>query len=228
MKPELRRVGQSATPILVIDEFRGGVDDVIDMAAELAPFPDQPGNFYPGLRRVIEEVEGRAWNYVRQTLTDAAQFIGGAFNVRGFDLLEASFSMVTTAASELGPAQRSAHFDTTDPKIFALLHYLNVPAGSGTAFYRQRTTDVEVVTELNVDTFVQVNRQEEAALPAGSGYLLGSDHRFEQIGAVEALPDRMIIYPGCLLHSGIIPDGMNRSSNPREGRLTANFFIRGY
>lgn len=228
MKPELRRVGQSGTPVLVIDEFRGGVADVIDIAAELAPFVDQPGNFYPGLRRVINEDEGRAWDYVRQTLTDAAQFIGGAFNVRGFDLLEASFSMVTTAPPALGPAQRSAHFDTTDPRVFALLHYLNVPADSGTAFYRQRTTNVEIVTESNVDSFIRVNRLEEAALPAGCGYLVGSDHRFEQIGAVEALPDRMIIYPGCLLHSGIIPDGMNRSSNPREGRLTANFFIRGY
>ena len=33
---------------------------------------------------------------------------------------------------------------------------------------------------------------------------------------------------GSLLHSGIIPAGMNLSSDPRVGRLTANFFLRGH
>ena len=42
------------------------------------------------------------------------------------------------------------------------------------------------------------------------------------------MPDRLIIYQGSLLHSGIIPAGMNFSPDPREGRLTANFFVRGH
>jgi hypothetical protein len=67
-----------------------------------------------------------------------------------------------------------------------------------------------------------------AALPANSGYILGSNPHYEQIGAVEAVPDRLIIYQGSLLHSGIIPPGMNRSANPHEGRLTANIFVRGH
>jgi len=37
----------------------------------------------------------------------------------------------------------------------------------------------------------------------------------------------MIIYHGSLLHSGIIPSGMNFSADPRQGRLTANLFLRG-
>jgi hypothetical protein len=56
---------------------------------------------------------------------------------------------------------------------------------------------------------------------------VGSDDFFEQIGAVEAVPDRMIIYQGSLLHSGIIPKASNFSEDPREGRLTANIFVRG-
>jgi hypothetical protein len=67
-----------------------------------------------------------------------------------------------------------------------------------------------------------------ANLPTDSGYILGSNPHYEQIGAVEAVPDRLIIYQGSLLHSGIIPSGMNRSSDPREGRLTANFFVIGH
>jgi hypothetical protein len=31
-----------------------------------------------------------------------------------------------------------------------------------------------------------------------------------------------------LLHSGIIPADMSFSTDPREGRLTANLFVRGH
>ena len=53
------------------------------------------------------------------------------------------------------------------------------------------------------------------------------DDFFEQIAHVEAVPDRLIIYHGSLLHSGVIPEGMKFSPDPRQGRLTANFFIIG-
>src|SRR5256885_8792614 len=51
--------------------------------------------------------------------------------------------MVTTRPSDLSPAQRAPHFDSPDPRYYALLHYLRVPPGSGTAFYRQRSTGIE-------------------------------------------------------------------------------------
>jgi len=75
---------------------------------------------------------------------------------------------------------------------------------------------------------VPVAQLQAAQLPAGSGYITGSDSFYEQIGAVEAVPDRLVIYQGSLLHSGIIPDGMTFSADPREGRLTANIFVRGH
>lgn len=227
MKPELRRVGTSQTPVVVIDEFSGRVGELIDIAAALAPFPYHRANYYPGLRRIITEKDSAAYDYVVRSLNDAAQFIAGAFDVPGFVLLEASFSMVTADPSELLPAQRMPHFDTTDQKHFALLHYLNVPAGSGTAFYRHRATGTERVTEANIAGYVPIARSEAATLPRDSGYIFGDNDYFEQVGAVEAVPDRLIIYPGSLLHSGIIPPGMNRSGDPRVGRLTANFFVRG-
>ena len=63
--------------------------------------------------------------------------------------------------------------------------------------------------------------------PRRSGYIVGSDEFFEQVAAVEAVPDRLLIYQGGLLHSGIIPPEMSFSADPRRGRLTANLFIRG-
>ena len=227
MKPELRRVGNCQAPVVVIDDFSGDADGLVAIAQALAPY-DDAGNYYPGLRRIITEADEAANLYVERTCEAAAQFVAGAFDVDGFDLVEASFSMVTADPAELRPAQRAPHFDSTDQKYFALLHYVRVPEGSGTAFYRQRSTRIERVTEVNVSTFVRTADAEAAMLPAGSGYINGSNDFFEQIDAVEAIPDRLIIYQGSLLHSGIIPAGMNLSPDPRVGRLTANFFLRGH
>ena len=227
MKPELRRVGNCQAPVVVIDDFSGDAEGLVAIAQALAPY-DDAGNYYPGLRRIITEADEAANLYVERTCEAAAQFVAGAFDVDGFDLVEASFSMVTADPAELRPAQRAPHFDSTDQKYFALLHYLRVPEGTGTAFYRQRSTRIERVTEVNVSTFVRTADGEAAMLPAGSGYINDSNDFFEQIGAVKAVPDRLIIYQGSLLHSGIIPAEMNLSPDPRIGRLTANFFLRGH
>jgi hypothetical protein len=214
--------------VVVIDEFSGNAEAVAKLADELAPFPQVSNNYYPGVRGEIDESQAEAFAYVQHTCREASQFIAGAFGVNGFRLLRASFSLVTKQPSELLPPQRVPHFDSTDPKYYALLHYLRVPEGSGTAFYRQRTTGIERVTETNQSAFVRTAQAEVAQLPANSGYIRGSNDLFEQIGVVEAVADRLIIYQGSLLHSGIIPQDMTFSPDPRVGRLTANFFLRGH
>jgi len=92
-------------------------------------------------------------------------------------------------------------------------------------FYRQRATGIEVVDEANVSGFVATAKRDAAPRPAA--YINGTDAYFEQIGAVEGVPDRLIIYRGNLLHSGIIPPDMPMSHHPRIGRLTANLFVKG-
>jgi len=213
--------------VVVIDEFTGRLADIRAIAETLAPFPELQGNYYPGRRRLIGSDEGPASQYVEDVCRESAQFIAGAFDIESFALLEASFSLVTTRPSELSRPQRAPHFDSPDPKHFALLHYLSVPASSGTAFYRHRATGIERVTEGNIAQFVTTAERDAALLAADSGYISGSDQFFEQVEAIEAVPDRLLIYQGGLLHSGIIPPAMSFSSDPREGRLTANLFVLG-
>jgi hypothetical protein len=227
VRPELRRVGKQQSPVVVIDGFSGDARAVAVLADALAPFPNVRSGYYPGVRRIITRADAEADAYVVQTCQAAAQFIAGAFDSDSFDLVEASFSMVTAQPSELQPAQRAPHFDSPDPSYLALLHYLRVPDGSGTAFYRQRSTDIERVTEANIAQFVTTAKHEAAQLGPDAGYIQGSDRFFEQIAAVEAVPDRLVIYQGSLLHSGIIPPGMMFSADPQVGRLTANLFVRG-
>ncbi|MBW8841445.1 MAG: hypothetical protein JF608_06485, partial [Sphingomonadales bacterium] len=76
----------------------------------------------------------------------------------------------------------------------------------------------------NFDRFVATARRVNADL---SGYTFGSNEHYEQIGQIEGVRDRLAIYRGSMLHSGIIPPDMAFSADPRAGRLTANIFIKG-
>lgn len=226
MKPQLLRLGRTQSPVVVVDDFTGAVEQVQSLAGELAPFPAIEGNYYPGLRRFIGQQDVAAYAYVQSVCEKAAPFLGGAFDVESFDLQEASFSLVTTPPGRLQPVQKAPHFDVAEQNVFALLHYLRVPPGSGTAFYRHRATGIERVTSDNVGSYVAAAAGELPRIAAGEGYISGSDEFYEQIGSVEAVPDRVVIYHASLIHSGIIPAGMLLSADPREGRLTANFFLR--
>ena len=227
MKPQLLRVGNSQSPVVIIDDFSGALDEVVAIAEALAPFPPSQGNRYPGVRRMIGQTDPDAYTYVRKACEAAAPFVGGGFGVDAFDLDEASFSVVTTAPDQLEPAQRVPHFDSSEQNLIAVLHYLRVPPASGTAFYRHRSTRIERITATNRGSFIAAAEPELASLGKPSDYMEGSDEVFEEIGRVEAAPDRLIMYHGSLLHSGIIPRGMNFSADPRQGRLTANIFLIG-
>lgn len=222
MRPQLLRVGTAGQPVVVIDHFGGRPEALVEIAAAMAPF-QRTANYYPGLRRIIRREDEAADAYVVATLEQAGPFIAGAFDADSFDLIEASFSIVTDAPDRLSPAQRAPHFDSTDPDYLAILHYVSGVEGTGTAFYRQRTTGIETVDEANLARFVETARRESARL---SGYTNGSNAFFEQLAAIEAVPDRLIIYRGSLLHSGIIPPDLPLDPDPRRGRLTANFFVR--
>jgi len=222
MKPALRRFGRGQHPVVVLDEFTGNPDAIVEIAAALAPFPQNQDSFFPGRRRYITREDVAAFAYATAVLQTVGPFIGGAFNYDSYDWVEASFSMVATPPDKLAPAQRAPHFDSADPADLAVLHYLRDT--EGTAFYRHRETGIEQVDAANSDLFIAHARP--AALNA-QGYIHDSDGDYERIGHVEGIADRLIIYRGSLLHSGIIPPGSVLSADPRKGRLTTNLFVYG-
>jgi hypothetical protein len=223
MRPELRRIGAGAHPVVIVDGVSGDPGAIVEAAARLQPF-GRAANYYPGFRRIIGSHDKEADAYVVRTLERVAPFIAGGFDFDAFNLLEASFSIITDRPETLSPAQRAPHFDSIDPNYLAILHYLGGTERTGTAFYRQLSTAIEAVNERNLDRFVEAAKRESAQL---AGYIAGSNDFFEQIAAVEAVPDRLIIYQGCLVHSGLIPPDHDFDGDARHGRLTANFFVRG-
>src|SRR3954471_13226217 len=124
VKPELRRFGNGQNPVVVIDDFTGDSERAASLADALSPFPDETDSYYPGVRRMIDEADEDAFGFVHDTCREAAQFIAGAFAIKSFELLRASFSMVSLKPNELNPVQRAPHFDSTDPNYMALLLYL--------------------------------------------------------------------------------------------------------
>lgn len=223
MIAERRTIGESRTPVLVIDNIGADAAATMSLAQRLAPFP-QAGNNYPGVRRILNTEDGSAWTYVIDLLEEAKPYIAGAFDLDGFDLVEASFSLVTTPAQLLTPVQRVPHFDSVDDDFYALLHYQS--QCDGTAFYCHRATGIELVSPECLDRYVALARRDAAS--AEPDYIRGSTPSYECMGRVNGLARRLVAYPGRLLHSGIIPVGFAGSANPAEGRLTTNIFIRGH
>ena len=56
-------------------------------------------------------------------------------------------------------------------------------------------------------------------------YINASDDHFEMIAELEYRPNRLVMYPGNVLHSGLIDPDRDISADPRAGRLTANLFL---
>lgn len=220
LRPALHKFGAAQTPVVVIDHFCSELAPILSAAIALAPFPSA-GNHYPGVRRVIQPND-TAYTYIEDLLECAAPFIGGAFDVDRFELVEPSFSMVTCAPSRLSSVQRAPHFDATDEGYFAVMHYLSETAG--TAFYRHRATAIERVSEAGLSTYIAAARRESAR--TAPSYIMDSNEYYERIGAVAGHCNRLVIYPGNLLHSGIITPDAILSSDPQRGRLTTNIFIR--
>lgn len=222
MKPSLRRFGKGQHLVLVIDHFNGDPQAIVALAAALAPFPYSEDTYYPGVRRHLKPGDGAAFAYAESVIDGVSDFIGDVFGCEWFDWIEASFSMITAAPDSLIAGQRTPHFDSTDRNYLAILHYLSDT--EGTAFYRQRATGIEMVDTDNVAAFVESARQ---TADEAHGYIHGSDAHYEEIGRVEGVADRLVMYRGALLHSGLIAPGAKFSDDPRVGRLTANLFGRG-
>ncbi|MFM5916530.1 MAG: DUF6445 family protein [Novosphingobium sp.] len=221
----LDRLGRTESPVVTLDGLSADWAGLIQAAAALAPLPPAAGIYYPGLRRILCEADAAAWGRCRHLLELAAPYVAGGFDCDGFDLVEANFSLVTTAPQQLVPAQRHPHFDSTDPDWIALIAYLfgGEEDSGGTAFFRHQATGIEVVDDASCARFVSAAQVEA---PVMQGYFSPGDPFYEPIGAIAARFGRVGIWRGHLLHSGVIGPQHNFSPDPRAGRLTLNLFLK--
>lgn len=217
----LRRMGCEGEPLVVIDRFSGMVESLLE--AGYGATYQHAGAAYPGIRSWADP------SYLDRRRDLMMQIMQRVFGFTCGARLDAStFSLVTLGEHELAPLQRIPHYDHASGEVIAVMHYLQGPESGGTAFYRHRRTGFETVTPQREPAYNRAPAEDERAygMPPVRFYH-GDTAWFEQIDEVEAQPDRLVLYRGRQLHSGVIPDPQALSADPRRGRLTINMFLLG-
>lgn len=225
VSPEVLHTGTERTPVVVIDDILPDPARAVEAAASLAPFPPATDHAYPGLRRDLGPKDAVGAAYASAICRSLLPVMRDVFGVAKFAIYSAGFSLVTTAPSDLEPIQSVPHVDTHDLKRFAVLHYLSNHENSGTAFFRHIATGFETITPDRWPAYAAARDEEIPRLGVPDGYIAGSSHGYEEIARVESRFNRLVVYPGALLHSGIVPDDFDFSPDPRTGRLTGNIFL---
>lgn len=221
IRPEVtaRRIGGEGQPIVVVDGFHPDPDalraEAIGSRFEAARF------HYPGVRAPLPP------DYFDRVGPALATVLRDVFGSPArTDLLDASFSIVTTPPALLTVAQRVPHVDAVQPGRVALVHYLAPDGGDGTVFFRHRATGFETVDQARAPVYyphleAELRRGGEPA----AAYIAGSTPLFERIAGVDARYNRAVIYRSALLHSGAIAADAALSADPAVGRLTVTAFL---
>lgn len=210
---------------LIIDDFLEQPEVLLQIAAksQFEPYPgiaQQKG--YPGIRAQAPE------DY-SQVLTEFLEPVMKQFfaipEELGLRKSICAFSLTTTPATELGPLQRTPHFDASTPHHMAVLLYLCDEKHGGTGFYRHNATGLQQINADNREHYLDVYYEEINARRPDQRYFDDSSAEFTFLGMIPAKFNRLVIYHGSLLHSACINPAISLSSNPLQGRLTLNSFF---
>ena len=215
-------VGDEKTCVIVCDNVLKDLGVVRDTASSAVKFEDESSTAYPGKRAEIPDA------YAEKVFPLVVSLIRDNYALpkatRGH--MHAGYlSVVTTAPEKLSIPQRLPHYDSIQPYFFATTHYINEGDFGGTSFYKHRPTGFEKINADRTDRLVQSAQAFLQQSPPRPEYFDESGDHFQRIGTVDYKPNRLLIYPGALFHSGIIHSPENLNTDPLEGRLTANLFI---
>ena len=216
----LSEIGNEQTKLVEVSDFFEAPEDVISAAATEKLARINP--HYPGIRAPVERA--LLENLCHCVSDLAVQHLGQSTRLwEG----QAWYSIVTQTPGRLTPIQRLPHFDGFDEDQLAVMIYLNRTEHGGTGFYRHLSTGFERVTEERYPDYKNSLEQgvREAGLPPAAYPSDGAPH-FEKIYESDAAFNNFILYPGTLLHSGVIRDDLPLPSDPVQGRLTINGFFR--
>lgn len=217
---QVEYLGEEREPVVTIDNFSADADGLLNAASKADYGPG--GRHYPGIRAKAPA------SYLQARGKLLSSVIEGVFGfMKGCDLIECNYSAVTTRPEELTPIQRLPHFDGTDERRLAVLHYLCPPEAGGTSFYRHCATGFETITEDRLANYDRVLQDEVAkdGLPPAQ-YFSGQTQRFARIGQAGAAFNRLIIYRGIQLHSGDILQADHVGDDLSRARITINTFLR--
>ena len=218
---DVKYIGSERTPIVIVDNYASEIAPVITHACK-QEFAVDTNSYYPGLRAKASK------SYVYSVLKPIYEKLRQIYQVPEYMRFQPRlgyYSLVTTEPEKLSTLQRIPHFDSNNSYYIAVLHYLNQGNFGGTAFYRHRQTGFERITSHRRDHYLRCLQQQIDELgELEAEYITCDTQLFQQIASVEYKPNRLVIYPGSLLHSGIINADADLHNDPERGRLTGNIF----
>lgn len=214
-----RRIGRERCPIAIIDGFARDPDALRNQALTSVFGP--AADHYPGVRAPLPST------YMQAQAELLAKVLAAVFDARGAArVLDAAYSIVSTAREDLSLAQRLPHVDATSSARIALVHYLTPDVTAGTAFFRHRATGYESVDEARAEPYLAIlDKEVRSGEVPGASYMAEDTALFERTHLVEAAYNRAVIYRGNMLHSGAIAADTPLSADPATGRLTITGFL---
>ena len=216
----LEMIGNDRAPVLVIDNFCSDPDSLVMAAEDAFARGNRQRASFPGIVTAADEGFARSsLAFLMPTLCSAFDVSGRVQN-GGFD-----FQLITSRPEDLSPRQTKPHYDVADMDVIASVLFLCRPPFLGTSFYRHDATGFEVITPDRVSAFEQAIAS-EAETSRAQGYLKGDSPGFTEIAHFGVAYNRMILFSAASLHAGTAVPAHGFSAAPREGRLTANLFLK--
>lgn len=212
-------IGHEGQPLVTIDDFSAHPDHL--RAAALRAQFEPAGQHYPGIRAPLPP------EYLDDHLPVIARMLREVFGRYGrVQVIDASFSIVTTLPEALSVHQRLPHCDAFTADRIAFIHYLSPDNSDGTAFFRHRSTGFETINESRRAGYLeQVDAEMRENGLHDARYIADDTALFERIALADARYNRALLYPSFLLHSGAISPDATLSPDPAKGRLTVTAFL---
>lgn len=216
---DVLRAGKTQEAIVVIDDVLLNPDVMIDYAARAAFALPPATSRYPGLVAQLPDSYRASLAEVLRGLMARTFETHPHFRPANYGF----FGLATVPPQTMTPAQAAPHIDSHRLNSFATVHYLSHSPYGGTAFFRHKATDHEVITPIRSDGYRRLRRQElEERKDQQLDAILDL---YEEIAYVEAVFNRLVFYKAGLFHSARLENTEGLTDDPRTGRLTANMFF---
>lgn len=220
---KLLRIGRRGIAVVRIDNVLRDPQSVAALGFAQS-YGEDRGNLYPGLRAAMPESFSIA---LRSWLTPILQRSGMLEDGEMIHRDSSYFSIVTTPSRDLLPIQRIPHYDSTDPKLLALVIYLCDTRFSGTTFYRHRRTGYEEITEATRENYqIALDHDMRVYGPPSREYMNGDNRLFEVIHSNELKFNSASVYPGRVLHAGTIEKHFEAPQDKSGWRLTITALLQ--
>ncbi len=223
--PQVRTV--AITPrhaCLVVDDALLEPERWVDWAVEhRAVFADSPHNAFPGPELALPEpvIERIAAFFALR----ARGALGGRRTLRSL----ARLSLTTRRPGELQPRQWMCHVDNAGLEpgrciLAGVLYLFRRAELGGTAFYAPERPIADIAA-MKQAAMSLPPAEFSARYGIAPGYMTASNAWFRKLRSVPARWNRLIFYPGTVLHSADIAHPELLDPDPRKGRLTINAFF---